>query len=485
MDILLIYPSQGRFKITPKAVITIGALVPPLGILYLARMLQDQGHRVSVVDCSAEHAPFEAIERMLPSVDVVGMTVYSGPKEQSPSLAIANTIKERTPDIPLIIGGPHCSIFPEQAIQMHHAQVCMVGEGENRIGAVMDALQGIKAFSSIPGIFYREGDTIRSTGPSEQIKDLDPLPFPARDLVKKYEYGYSFGVKVIPGTVTSMMCSRGCPFHCTFCQREVLQPTYQAHSAQRVIAEIDEVVRSGYTSIMFADDNFLTNKKKTEAIMDHIINERYDLRLWILNARVDSADTVLYTKLRKAGVEHIIFGVESGDQEVLDFYNKKITLDQIREAVTLSHKVGIFTDANFILGAPIETRRHIRNTVRFAQSIPLDNAFFYTLAYMAKSPLWEDAVRQGKIDPQVEGVFADRTRGLGNFTQRELEAFGHQAYLAFLLNPFHVIREFRYALTHHNFRYLQLGLRILFASNPVMGAERNVTSPIQKQAMTS
>jgi radical SAM superfamily enzyme YgiQ (UPF0313 family) len=242
------------------------------------------------------------------------------------------------------------------------------------------------------------------------------------------------------------------------------------------MAEIDEVVRSGYTSIMFADDNFLMNKKKTEEIMDHIINEGYDLRLWILNARVDSADPTLYAKLQKAGVEHIIFGVESGDQEVLDFYNKKITLAQIREAVTLSHKVGIFTDANFILGAPIETKRHIRNTVRFAQSIPLDNAFFYTLAYMAKSPLWEDAVRQGKIDPQVEGVFADRARGLGNFTQHELETFGHQAYLAFLLNPVHVLREVRYALTHHNSRYLQLGLRILLASNPVLGSERNITT---------
>ena len=133
MDVLLIYPSQGRFKITPKAVITLGALVPPLGILYLARMLQDQGHRVSIVDCSAERTPYESIERMLPSVDVVGMTVYSGPKEQSPSLMIANMVKEQAPDVPLIIGGPHCSIFPEQALQAHHAQACMLGEGEYRI----------------------------------------------------------------------------------------------------------------------------------------------------------------------------------------------------------------------------------------------------------------------------------------------------------------------------------------------------------------
>ena len=81
-------------------------------------------------------------------------------------------------------------------------------------------------------------------------------------------------------------------------------------------------------------------------------------------------------------------------------------------------------------------------------------------------------------------MFADRTRGLGNFTQHELEAFGHQAYLTFMLNPSHVIREFRYALTHHNSRYIKLGLRILLASNPVIGAERNVISTIQKQAMT-
>ena len=283
--------------------------------------------------------------------------------------------------------------------------------------------------------------------------------------MKQYDYGYSLGIKIIPGVVTSMMSSRGCPFRCTFCQQGFLLPKYRSHSTPRIIAEIDKLVRTGYTAIAFADDNFLANKRKTEFIMDHIIKEGYELTMWILNARVDSADKQLYAKLRKAGVEHIIFGIESGDQEILDFYHKKITLDQIRKAVGISNEAGIFTSGHFIIGAPIETRRHIRNTVRFARSLPLDNALFKNLGYLAKSPLWDEAVRQGKINPDEAMVASDRNRGLANFSARELEVACNNAFYAFIMNPSYWFREMRFVFSHRNPRFFRLGLRVFLTQH--------------------
>jgi radical SAM superfamily enzyme YgiQ (UPF0313 family) len=425
-------------------------------------MLELQGHRVQIIDCSAERSPVEAVQRALSSADVVGMTIYSGPVAQNASLAITRMIKEQSPDIPLVIGGPHCSILPQKTLQDHQADVCVLGEGEYRIGSIMNAFQGKQTFSSIPGIVFRKKNRIHTTRPYKQIIDLDPLPFPSRDLVRRYDYGYLYGVKVIPGLVTSMMSSRGCPFRCAFCQQWYFLPHHRTHSALRIIAEIDELVRTGYTSLAFADDDFMANKKITETVMDHIIKEGYQLSMWVLNARVDSADKTLYTKLRKAGVEVIIFGVESGDQEILDFYQKKITLDQIRKAVTLSKELGFFTSANFIIGAPIEKRRHIQNTITFARSLPLDNVIFRNLWYVAKSRLWEEAVSQGKINLDEDCVPSDRDRGLAYFTEREFESFCGKAYFGFVANPRYWIREFRYALASHNPQFLRVGLRFLF-----------------------
>ena len=439
MNILLIYPPHLQFRVTETVKISIGGFVPPLGLLYLARMLENNGHNVTIIDCTAENAPEAAVLRVLPTIDIVGMTVYSGPLGRESSIRIARIVKDHDPDIPLMLGGSHLSLFPQQALIEHQAQVGVQGEAEHRINTIIDAFTGRIPFAQIPGITYYDHGILRHTEPSPQLLNLDSLPFPARHLVYHYDYGYSGGVKLIPGVVTSMMTSRGCPFRCRFCQQAVFLPHFCAHSTTRITAEIDAIVNQGYTSIAFADDNFLADKQRTMRIMDHIINHDYDLTLWILNARADSADRELYEKLRKAGVEHIVFGVESGSQGILSYYNKNITLDQIRKAITLSHEKGFFTTANFILGAPIETSHHIQNTIAFIRSLPLDNILIKELGYAAHSPLWQEAVDHGKINPNEDLVVAGRERDLGHFTTYQLQRYCNQVYYAFMLNPRYLI----------------------------------------------
>ena len=101
--------------------------------------------------------------------------------------------------------------------------------------------------------------------------------------------------------------------------------------------------------------------------------------------------------MKKAGVKSIEFGIESGNQEILDYYDKKITLDPIRNAVKLSKKTGFLTIGNFILGAPIETEKHIDDSIEFAKELNLDFAFFYPYSYLKGSALWEDAVQKGIV----------------------------------------------------------------------------------------
>jgi anaerobic magnesium-protoporphyrin IX monomethyl ester cyclase len=462
MKLLCIFPSTGRFYISSNIHNKQpNAFLPPLGLLYLARMAELQGHSVEIIDYNAESFDATAIQRAIQSADAIGMTIFSEPREFQNSITIANTIRQFSSDIPIIVGGPHCMFFPEQTLHDHHADICVQGEGEYIIGPLLDALEGKGELSSIPGLIYQKNGKIHKTKSNEQIQDLDSLPFPSRHLVKKYEYGYIYGKKTMKGKVASLISSRGCPNRCSFCQITCFI-RYRTRSATNTNKEIDELVSAGYDSIAFADDNFLADKKKAESIMDHIIKQRYDISMWILDTRIDSADKKLYRKMRDAGVELISFGIESGNQEILDLYNKKITIEQVRKTIKLSKDLGFLLDVNFILGAPHETKKQMENTVRFAKSLSIDHVVFYHLQYLAGTLLWNQAVQQGKINPEESTVKSDKQRGLALYDAKEIDNFCRNAYFSFYSNPRYWIRQINYALRNQDPRILQLGLRRFF-----------------------
>jgi anaerobic magnesium-protoporphyrin IX monomethyl ester cyclase len=444
-----------------KKFLSTGAFLPPLGILYLGQMLENHGHTVEVIDCSAQTVDLNTLKKAVHSHDVIGITIYSELKELNNSITLSHLIKEIDPHFPIIIGGPHCSYFPIQAIKEHHADICVQGHAELVINPIIKGLEGKRKLSTIPGIVFKEGNRIRRTKPPEKIKNLDVLPFPARHLVEQYKYGTVMGIKMAKGKTTSVITSRGCPYNCRFCGIHTHVPHYQSRSITNITTELEKIIDEGYTTIDFVDDNFLVQKKKVEKIMDFIKQKDADVKLWIADARADAADKNLYKKMKEAGVELINYGIESGNQDVLDFYNKKLTLSQIRDTVYLSKEMGFFTGANFILGAPFETKKHINNTIKFAKSLPLDYATFYILGYIIGSDLRKEAEKDGKIKPDEIRVCADSRRGLGNFTEEELLGYTMKAYKEFFYNPYLWLRELRFTLTKKDFKYLRLGFGLL------------------------
>ena len=154
------------------------------------------------------------------------MTLYSQFIERQNSMMIANTIREYDPHIPIILGGPHCSLFPKRALDYHHADICLQGPGEFIINPIVEALEGKRKLSSIPGLYYKKGREIKKTKPTKYLENLDLIPFPARHLVDKYTYGKINGIKVTWGKVTSFITSRGCPYNCKFCGIHAYIPRY-------------------------------------------------------------------------------------------------------------------------------------------------------------------------------------------------------------------------------------------------------------------
>lgn len=461
MKFLLIYGTEMTNPTIHKQKVELTSLVyPPLGLLYVGRSLEDEGHQVEILDLFVEKLAPEDITRHLSTIDAVGISVDNDAYNES--AFVARTIKQNDPTLPIILGGPHCTLYPHDSlVNLPDADISVSGDGEHVVKEIARALTGTKKYSQIAGIHYKENNTIQTGLPAQLIEDLDSIPFPSRHLVDQYEYGKLGRTFFYRPKLTSMVTTRGCPYRCRYCLRHILScEKFRQRSAQNVLAELREI-NGSYGSVMIGDDTFLADKKRAHAIFDGLIEMKADLNILIGGARVDSADKELYTKMKKAGVTHINYGIESGNQDVLDFYNKHATVQQIKDAVHLANDMNFFITGTFILGAPMETRKHIERTIGFACSLPLDIVVFYPLSYRHGSDLWYDAVKKGLIKENEHEILADSARGLSYFTKDEILQFCAQGLRRFYLRPRYFTHELIKALRTNDFGLLKTGMESL------------------------
>ena len=349
---------------------------------------------------------------------------------------LITTIKSINPSIPIILGGPHPTLFPQKILEETQADISIQGDGEPPLDLLVQSLHHPAKRPHIPGAFYKENTSIHQGTAPHLLTDLTTVPFPNRELTKPYTYGKHLNPYLTPGEFTSIVTSRGCPYRCTFCSRNsIAMKKFRSRPTDHILKELEEIHAQGYTHLSFTDDCFLSNAKQAHELFDAIIERQFQFTMYITAARVDSADRALYEKMKTAGVKLLQFGLESGTQEVLDFYQKQTTPDQIRHAVTLSHRIGFFTAGSFIFGAPFETKQQMKQTLSFACSLPLNSVSFLPLMYMAGSPLWEAAVTENKIKEDEYCVLADADRTLGQLPTKELLRYCYQAQVFFYSRP--------------------------------------------------
>jgi anaerobic magnesium-protoporphyrin IX monomethyl ester cyclase len=421
---------------------------PPLTLLSLSGVLEKEGHRVQALDLMFEKDPIKSLSRLLPSIDAIILSIFS--EGQDSSQALVQFIKNQCPEVPIIIEGIYCSNNAEKALEIIPADVCILGEGEDIIGQIIKRIQEEDDLSTIPGVFYRENGKVTKGEPMKEIQDLNHLPLPARHLVENNEYGRFNGISLCRQKFTTIMTSRGCPHHCRFCSSRYLNGGYRKRSVENVLQEFQSL-QGIYKSVMIEDDNFLADRNRAMKIMKGVIDADLDFELFITGARVDCLDRELCEVMKQAGVRFISFGIESGSQEILEYYQKGISLGQIRNAVRLARDAGMITWGNFIFGAPVETRQQMEETMKLSFLLPLDIAFFRTLSYQRGSLLWEEAVSAGIIDKSVTFCYADADQTGGLLKTEELERYCRWAFMRYYLRPQYILREFIKCASNRDF----------------------------------
>lgn len=356
MRVLLLNPKSKALDALP---------IPPLGILYLASYIRENGFKdIRVIDDNRERLPvYELAEAILGS-DVIGLT---GTTSQFPNAVELSKIARKYNKL-TVYGGSHATALPQESAK--YFDIVVRGEGEETF---LDILRG-KDLNEIQGICY--GD---SYNPDRLfIHNLDDLPYPARDLVPIRDYPIR-ELKRFDGIYTHMMTGRGCSGKCIFCSSPMMWRYPRLMSANRVFGEMMEVhEKYGIKNIHFQDDTFTLNKKRIEDLCNLIIDSKIGFR-FSCQTRPDMVDYPLLQQMSEAGCVQIEFGVESGDPEILKTAKKDYSIPKIQSAFKSARQAGILTCGFFVAGLPGETFKSWLKSILLALRLKTDSSVWTVL----------------------------------------------------------------------------------------------------------
>jgi radical SAM superfamily enzyme YgiQ (UPF0313 family) len=369
---------------------------PSLGLLHLAAAVREEGYVPSIIesdlfDLSPDMVVAQALAERPAYIGITLFTVGTWVASE-----IATKIKAASPHTKVIIGGPHVSSMGEETIaRFPQFDVAVVGEGEEVLVSLLDAWRTGKPIDDVPSLIYRDPNAINTrvlTTPKLAInKDLDRLPFPAWDLLPDFPNAYLPAVYDFPkGPVASIAASRGCPFHCKFCDTSTFGASVRAYSPQRVFEMMRHLhERWGIQHVLFVDDLFTASKKRTRALCELILENKLKMT-WSCASRVDVIHPEMLGLMREAGCWEMSFGLESGSNELLQKMDKSASLEKSVQAIEWTHDAGIRSKGLFMLGYPGETEETMAQTKAFVKRIPLTIMNLTKFTPYPGSPIYRD-----------------------------------------------------------------------------------------------
>lgn len=382
----------------------------PSGLVTIAAILENNGFNVKIIDADVEGLSFyETLDKTAAeNPDYVGSTTMTATMDETNKFY--TKLKQRLPRVKIVVGGPHSSALPSRTLRdCESIDIVVKGEADETIVDLMEALERNKELSNLKGICYRKNGEILETADRELLEDLGKSPIPAYHLLKYNlycSYGWNKWVSGYRSPLGTIFTGRGCYGKCNFCATKVMfGDRIRYFPIEKVKNEIDLLVnRYKIRVLYFQDDNFTANRLMVNEICGYIIKKKYNKRLEIMvSSRTDTIHLPTLKYMREAGIRWICFGVESGNQAILNRMGKNISLIQIREAFRKANEAGLFVAGNYMIGHLGETYETAIDTINLACELKQDYASFAIAIPLPGTELYQHCINNNIKLPAWSG----------------------------------------------------------------------------------
>lgn len=413
----------------------------PLYFVYLAGALREAGHEPVIYDAMTKFVEYDAIEAQIREVKPQMVCTSAITCTSPDAIMVMELAKRIDPTIITVCGGVHASFMYEEMFSLTDAMdFVVIGEGEQTIAELADALDSKGEIQNIAGLAFQSDSKTIVTPKREFCKSLDNMST-AFDLLDWEDYTYF----IIPGSrLGAVATSRGCDKDCTFCsQQKFWEQTWRARSPEDLLREIEEQhTKYGVDIILLTDEYPTPDAKRWEDFLDLLIEKALPVQ-FLMETRIEDIirDRDILWKYRKAGIIHIYVGIESTEDTGLEALKKGITSEQAKLALKLMKEAGIITETSMILGFPDDTKESIAKTIKLIKEYDPDFAHFLAIAPWPYSDLYKeiepyiverDYKKYNLIDPIVKPK---------NMTLEDIDIQIINGYRDFYMNKFKQMEE--------------------------------------------
>ena len=401
MKIVLVYPRWKWYEYN--------GLAEPLGLLQIAAALRIAGHSVVLADYSFSSS-IDELDHLYRGADLCGISV-SAAAMTGRAAEVADHIRHRFPDLPIVAGGAYPSIFPEASLDTLPVDFVIAGEAEEVMVELADLIEKGEDLTTVMNLTWRDHSGAAVSNPRRPVNtNLDSLPFPSRDLVDYDAYlkngMYEYGV----------ITSRGCPYNCMYCKPStdlIFGGGIRYRSADNVVQELVELSLLRNTStlpVFFKDDTITLHPLSWfEQLRDGLQRNSIKLK-WHCATRVDTVTREKLKVMADSGCHCISYGVESGSQRILDFYRKGTTPEQAVSAFRWSREFGIEATAMLMIGCPEEKDEDLEATYAHLKKLKPDDIVVYFSTAIPGREIHEWAMENGYLIENNDPSLLDPAR---------------------------------------------------------------------------
>ena len=453
LDIVLINPGD-RKQVYQGLGAELAAIEPPFWVAVLASYLRQEGFRVAIIDANAENiAPDETARRaaalnpLLTCVVVYGSQPSASTQNMTIAQAICRALSTQKAGR-IAMGGLHPSALPERTLREESVDFVIEGEGSDSLKALLEELAAPKPdLTAVPGLWYREGTTLRSNPRAPLISDLDSyLPIAAWDLLPMDVYRahnwHCFDELGHRSPYAAIYTSLGCPYNCIFCciNAPFGKPGIRYRSPERVLDEITQLAETyGGKNLKIVDELFVLKEDHYMAIVEGIIATKLDLNIWAY-ARVDTVKPANLALMKQAGINWLALGIESASPDVRDGADKRMQSRDIKAVVRSIQDAGIRVIGNFMFGLPEDTLETMEETLQLAMALNCEFVNFYCAMAYPGSKLYDIALKEEWELPTDWHCFSQHSYEMLPLPTRTLTAadivkFRDDAFHRYFANP--------------------------------------------------